>query len=320
RDVELAPSPARGVAVARCGHGDWIPEALMDPALRTGAVDAADRARAVDKRRADEADRIEASLLETVVDDDPEYQAWCDGTLAPAADALNAVGTSGAPRDRLRGRWMPILAVAAVLLMIAGLGRYALQLRAQLGVAQGAAAALTERTAAHDAQLARETTQRQDAQAHARRLRGQLAETETTVEAVRAQNDALDARLAAVERRLRDALQDAVVVNVTKLIFRAAQAQRGTPVTVDEGASQRMLFEIEVVDPAPHFAYRVRLESADGTVIAIDALEREGAWLRFSVPADQLGVGRYAVRIDGMSGDEAHELDERYILIVEPGP
>jgi hypothetical protein len=297
----------------------------LEPELRTVFFRATglERERAQARCHAVEHGRLEPSLLEQVVDGDPEYQSWVAGTLCPAVDALVNEPAEEKERPstvvklpRTRRRWAA-LAAAAVLALVSGLSWYVYRLERQLSATHGRVAELERRGAEQNTQIEEEVRRRKAAEDDSGRLGSLLR---TAQEGLSATGD----QLASVERELRQALDFGAAVNVRKLVFGGTArfsrgGSRGEAVVLEQGTRSSPLtyLEVEVVDPEPYQTYRLRLVPIKGgKPVAVDGLRRDGAWLRLGLSPDQLTSGEYEVRIDGMRSDSPVELDERYQLIV----
>ncbi|MEM9595699.1 MAG: hypothetical protein AAGD06_15610 [Acidobacteriota bacterium] len=330
RDVELPSGALGGAAVARCGHGDWVGPKVLEPELRVAVLPEPDLGGVTAKVRALEEGPPEPTLLETVAEGDPEFQDWTEGTLAPAVEALSAKEQrSPAPwATAARRYWKPALALAALLALAVGLGVFARGLDRQLAEARARIAELESQGPApapdpggweRFAELERA---RRVAEAEVTRLRTELDQRNSALASTRDDLTALMDRLAQAEdlvQSLRDSVGDGIAANVRRLVFgMTGGPTRGTPRVVKAGASPRILMELEVVDPEPYRTYRVRFVPKRGDVLTVDNLDRDGAWLRVSLPGDLLPVGEYRVAIEGMDGDRGTELAEDYRLVVEP--
>ena len=327
RDVDLSSDRAPGVAVARCGHSDWVNATVFEPELRTDMLETTVLQSVHDKRRDVDADRVEPTVLESVADADPEYQSWSEGTLTPAVAVLTEPVRveQPVPFRRLRHHWQPILAIAALLAITVSLGVLAVRLDGELDGTRSRLAELEGVLPAQQDRLAEEVQRREAADAEVSRLDRALETAGAELGAARQEVGSLTERLGSVERKLRRALEAGVVANVKKLVFGAAQridvpsVDRGRTVVTDADSSPRLFFELEIVDPEPYFTYRVRfVPTKAGETAVVEGLRREGAWLRFSLPADRLAIGEYDILIQGTGFGETAELAERYRLTVEP--
>lgn len=326
RDVEL--TRVGGVAVARCGYSDWVDVHTFEPELRTDVVDAGDLERAQAKRRSLDDDGIEATLLEEVVDGDPEYQRLCEGTLAPAIDALsqvdNVVWMSG-----LQQHWRPIVFLAAMLTLMLSFGYVTVDLKQELGAAQTRLAEVTTELAElederpeQQARVDEQVRLREASEAETERVSGLLSQAESALADVTSSLDTMTRRF----EQARQAIDLGATADVRKLVFGGEQrsildVRRGLPLTIRSGSSLALFMELEVVNPEPYLVYRARFVPKQGEdpIVTIERLDRNGSWLRFILETDKLPVGEYLILIDGVTfGGETVELDERYQLTVEP--
>ena len=132
RDVEC------GVVCVRCAQELWLDVAAVDPAQRTGRLDATTLERIRNKRQAIAQGGLRASLLAREVDSDSEYQSWMS-RLDTARTLLRSrsvqeIGSAvpiGRARLRPAGRWSLTLA-AVFASMVVGLSWWVQQLRLQV--------------------------------------------------------------------------------------------------------------------------------------------------------------------------------------------
>ncbi len=319
RDLELAPESLGGAGVVRCDLDEWLDASELDPELRTGALTELELGRVRRKRRAIEEGTLEASLLDEVVDGDPEYVRWRAGTLRPALDALTGRAgeqdeTDAAPRRR---RWA-VLAVAAVLLAtVLPLGWQAFQLSRQLDQEQAHVARLEGERRTLEERLASEQAAREGSTREVGRLEAALAD------AAEASKRALAEQQARIDARLRRALDDTAVVNVPSFVLgklARTRSGRGEPEVIDPGGARRFTLSLEVPDPEPYPRYRLRVvdrESGQEVWKTDDLVKVGGKWLRLDLPADLFAAGEYDLLIYGLGSDEPQLLAERYSVRVD---
>ncbi len=317
RDLELVPESLGGAGVVRCDLDAWIAAAELELELRTGVVTELELGRVRRKCRAIEEGTLEASLLEEVVDGDPEYDRWRRDTLRPALDALTGRSReekSTAPRWR---RWLPAVAAAAILALALPLGWQVYRLSRQLGHQQGRVAEMAAERQALEARLAAAEAQRQSSDREAGRLEEALADAaEGSKRALAEQKERFDARL-------RRALDDSVVVNVPSFVLgkmARTRSVRGQAEVIDPGDAGRFTLSLEVPDPEPYPRYRLRIvDRADGgEVWKTDRLVKVGGkWLRLDLPAELFAAGEYELLIYGLGTEGPALLDERYAVKVE---
>ncbi len=316
RDLELAAESLGGAAVVRCDLDAQIDATELEPELRTGALRELELGRVRRKRRAIEDGTLEPSLLEEVVDGDPEYGRWRDGTLQPAIDALAGRVREAKPTAPHRRRWLPAVAAAAVLAVALPLGWQVYQLSRQLGHEQERVAEIEAERQALEARLDATEAERQSAEREVGRLEASIDQaaagaTRVLVE----QKERFDARL-------RRVLDDSVVVNVPSFVFgrmARVRSSRGEAELIDPGDAGRLTLSLEVPDPEPYPRYRLRvLGRADGDEVwTTDQLVKVGGkWLRLDLPADLFEPGEYELEIYGLTSDGPVLLDERYAVKV----
>ena len=317
RDLELAPESLGGAGVVRCDLDAWIDAAELEPELRTGAVTELELGRVRRKRRAIEDGTLEPSLLEEVVDGDPEYSRWRDGTLRPALDALTSRMREAhrtAPRRRW---WLSAVAAAAFLALAVPLGWHAYQLSQQLGREQGRVAELEAERQTLEARLEAAEADRQSSEREVGRLETALNQAaENAKRTLAEQQERFDARL-------RSAFDDSVVVNVPSFVLGKMARTRsfqGEAEVIDTGSARRFTLSLEVPDPEPYPRYRLRIvDQADGgEVWQTDQLVKVGGkWLRLDLPADLFAAGEYELLIYGLGSNGPTLLDERYAVKIE---
>ncbi len=249
RDLELTPEALGGAGVVRCDLDAWIDVAELEPELCTGALSELELVRVRRKRRAIEGGTLEASLLEEVVDGDPEYGRWRDCTLQPAIDALT--GRAGEEGDTVphRRRWLPVAAAAIFLALALPLGWQAYQLSRELGHEQGRVAELEEERRAIEARLAAAEAERENSNREVGRLEEALSDAaEASKRALAEQQERFDARL-------RRAFDGSAVVNVPSFVLGKLARTRsggGGAEGLDPGAAGRFTLSLEVPDAEPY--------------------------------------------------------------------
>ena len=313
-DVDLPPRGLGGVAVARCGEPAWVAGTAFEPEMRT-AVLPRDLLRTVrEKRTAVEDGRLEPRLLEEVADGDPEYQGWLEDTVRPAVVALGKSDVLSWPRRvaAFTRRAAPVVALAAMLLMTLTLGTLVQRMTDELDSTRDRLVELEELGTEQSARLEEAVRQQAVQEEEVGRLQEVLGTTRESLEATGDQ-------LQRTRRQLSQALDLGAAVNLTKLVF-GGGGVRSLPQTVSASDTNRLYFEVEVIDPEPYLTYRLRLRPIEGKgePVTIDGLERYGAWLRLALTPGDLAIGEYEVLIDGMGFGEPTELTERYRLTVEP--
>ncbi len=326
RDLELAAESLGGAAVVRCDVEAWIDGSDLEPELRTGTLAAAEVERLRRKRRAIDKEELEPSLLEEVVDGDPEYRRWREGTLARAVAALNGEEpvapakpkkvADGAPAGGRR-RWR-VLAAAAVLAALAlPIGWQLYRLNRQLGDERAEISKLEEERRTLEDQLAASEAGREHSGSEVGRLEAALGEAREAAER------ALAEQQTRFDKRLRRAFDESVVVNVPSFVFgRQARTRTaaGQAEVIDPGGARRLTLSLEVVDPEPYPRYRLRvIEKAGGEEVwRTDELAKLGGrWLRLDLPADLFEAGEYQLLIYGLGSDEPQLLKERYAVKLE---
>ncbi len=301
--------------------GAWLDASELAPELRTAALTELELGRVRRKYRAIEEETLEASLLEEVVDGDPEYARWRAGTLRPALDALSGRareedGAPGASPPR-RHRWAFALTAAVLLVTALPLGWQAYQLSQQLGHEQGRVARLEQERRAIEDQLASARAAGESSDREVGRLEAALAE------AAEASKRALAEQQARIDARLRRALDKTAVVNVPSFVLgklARTRSGRGEPEVIDPGSARRFTLSLEVPDPEPYPRYRLRVvDRPSGEELwSTDQLVKVGGkWLRLDLPADLFAAGEYELQIYGLGSGEPRLLAERYSVRVE---
>lgn len=314
KDVELSRTAHLGTAVARCGLEAWTPAVAFAPELRTAVLEGAEFGRLWERREVVASGKLEPTLLEEVIDGDPEYQSWVGDTLRQAVEAL-LVSKKTAEGGKLlpfTGRLGPILALVAVLLVAVGLGRHAFEQSRMLEATQARLALLESSQGDHAARLEAEAKARMAAEAETRRLDEQLKLELSNLARLAEQ-------LTSTKQSLQKALDLGVIANIHKMVFSSgAGTTRGGLLIVEYRPATLLVLEIEVVDPEPYTSYVLRLTPKNGSrPIEIPHLKREGAWLRLAYPGSRLPPGEYDLRVDGLRNGKRVELSERYHLVVE---
>ncbi len=317
RDLELASGALGGTGVVRCDLDAWIDASELEPELRTGALSELDLGRVRRKRRAIEEETLEASLLEEVVDGDPEYDRWRTDTLRPALDILvGRLGREGADRGAGHRRrcWLPVAAAAALLALALPLGWQVDRLSRQLDQQHGRVAALEDERRALEGRLASAEAERQGAGREVGRLGQALADAaEASKRALAEQQERFDVRL-------RSAFDRSAVVNVPSFVLgklARTRSIRGQPEMIDPDGARRFTLSLEVPNPEPYPKYRLRVVSkAGGKEIwrTDDLVKVSGKWLRLDLPADLFAAGEYELLIYGLKSGEPTLLDERYAV------
>ncbi|MEM7588315.1 MAG: hypothetical protein AAF560_33315 [Acidobacteriota bacterium] len=329
RDLELPARSLGGAGVLRCDLGEWVEPDAFEPELRTGALSLPEMETVRRKQLAVEAWTPGGSLLEEVIDGDPEYRAWRDETLRPAMDALagrtvssggDTAGSGAAANDDPASapvipwhhRWWPFLVAAILLIAILPTGWTFFRLDHQLGTERGRVAELT-----HERQILAEQLRASEAgeQSADNQAAGLILKLE---EAEKAAAKALEEQEARLMKRLKGALEDRIVVNVPRF-FLGQQARRvaqlGRYHVIDPGQVSRYTLSLEVVNPAYYPRYRLTILAKTGEEVwRTDQLIIDGSWLRLDLPAGFLEPGEYRLRIEGIGSGPDALLEERYTV------
>ncbi len=312
RDLELSPVSLGGAGVVRCDLDAELDASVLEPELRTATLTETELDRVRRKCRAIAGETLEPSLLEEVVDGDPEYHRWRAGTLRPALDALTGRIRDTAPRRR---RWLPAvaLAAAAVLLALAlPLGWQSYQ-RLDQRIAE-----LEKERQGLETRLATAEAERQRSSAEAGRLEAALA---GAVDAAAAARRALAEQQRHFDARLRRAFDVSVAVNVPAFVLRPSgtRSVAREPVPIDPGDAARFTLSLMVPDPDPYPRYRLRVVEQAGAEVwrTDDLVKLGGKWLRLDLPAELFEAGEYQLLIYGLGPDGPRLLDERYTVKLE---
>lgn len=326
-DVELTSLHTGSAAVARCGEDAWV-HLKLDPSLRTRVLNDDEMQRVHTKCQTIESSTVRPSLLEEVADGDQDYRRWIEGTVQLAAQALREPSLPKRPKASSqifkRAQWPVLVAAAAMLVMLLGIGRMKLDLESQLQDAKTEIAALevqdqqkTEQLTSQQEHIEQQVRIQQNLEQVSQESRGLLIQAQDAL-------DGLRMRLSQTESELRQLRRLGTVINVRKVLFSSKQrfdrgSTRGEDVLIRSGSGEPLWFEVEVVDPEPYSTYRLRfVPTKAGKPLLIEGLNRDGATLRLSLPADTLEVGEYELRIEGTGLGEPKELAERYSLTVTP--
>ncbi len=318
RDLELSPEILGGAGVVRCDLDVRLDASVLEPELRTAALTGLELGRVRRKRRAIASDTLEPSLLEEVVDGDPEYHRWRTGTLRPALDALTGRIAEtvehgpATPRRRCRH----LIAVAAFLALALPLGWQAYLLSRQLDQEQGRVAELEQERQALEEQLAAAEADRQSSAGEAGRLEAALSD------AVSASERALAEQRERFVARLRRAFEVSAAVNVPAFVLRPSGTRSVTrePMSIDPGDAARFTLSLLVADPEPYPRYRLRMvEQAGGAEVwrTDDLVKLDGRWLRLDLPAELIEAGEYQLLIYGLGPAGPRPLEERYTVKLE---
>ncbi len=332
RDLELPPAALGGPMVTRCDLDAWLDADRFEPDLRTGVLETALLEQVHHKREAIAAG-LQPKLLESVVDGDPEYHRWRDGTLRRALKALAAdpvpVSSKPVADDHRPHRWRRLL-VAASLIGAVGLGIWhSRSLDHKLDAERMRVAELEEQWAEANGRIRQEEALRRSKENEVDRLQAELGETRATVGAVESLTRELRDQVTGLRRRLASALETATVTNIRRLLidhrFRTTR-RAGEPAgsrnlaSVSLGPNPLVVLEVEVVDPEPYASYRVCMApDAGGDPACFNGLViQDGKWLRLSVPRDRLEADDYLVTITGFGLGDPTDLGERYDVRIQP--
>ncbi len=334
RDLELPPTALGGPMVTRCDLDAWLDADRFEPELRTGMLEPSLLEQVHHKRDAITADRLQSTLLESVVDGDPQYHRWRDGTLRRALKALAtdpvSVSSKPAANDNLPHLWKLAL-VAASLISAVALGIWHIRsLDHELEAERIRVAELQEQGTETTSRLQEEEELRRSKENEVDRLKTELDEILATVDsAVESRTRELRDQVAGLNRRLASAFESATVTNIKRLIIdhRVRTTRRiGDPAASRNltsfylGGNPFVVLEVEVVDPEPYASYRVCMApDAGGVPQCFDGLViQDGKWLRLSVPRERLEADDYLVTVTGFGLGDSTELGERYDVRIQP--
>ncbi len=101
-DIEIPETSSGGPLTLRCRFAAWLGAEHFESRARIGGLDADGLARARRRWSEIESGGWAGSILAREVDEDPDYQDWIDQVVAPARQALVAIGQS--PGEAATGR------------------------------------------------------------------------------------------------------------------------------------------------------------------------------------------------------------------------
>ncbi len=324
RDLELAPESLGGFGVVRCDFDAWLDVSELEPELRTGALGELEVARVRHKRRAIEDETLEPSLLEEVVDGDPQYSRWLDETLRPALDALTGrqretadTTVASPPVIAPPRRWPMAIAAAIFLALTLPLAWQVHRLGGLVERQEGRVATLQDERRSLEEQLAEAESERETSGREVGRLERALSD------AADASKRALDEQQERFEARLRRILDERAVINAPSYVLgklARTRSFRGEAEVIAPGDARRFTLSLEVPDPEPYPRYRLRIvdRSNGDEVWKTDELTKLGGkWLRLDLPTEFLEAGEYDLEIYGLTPEGPKRLKERYAVRFE---
>ena len=343
RDLALPPTALGGPMVTRCDLDAWLDAGCFESEPRTGVLEPSLLEQVRRKSEAVETDGMAPpKLREAVVDGDPEYHRWRDGTLRRALRALTAdpVKVPGPVtvrpvNDNRPGPWKLALIAASLIAAVAlPATLYVRHLHVlnvdELEAERARVAELRDRQAQTQARLREEEDLRRTSENEVGRLRTELDETRTTVEdAIESGTRELRDQVADLSRRLSSAFESGTVTNIRRLVIdhRVRTSRRaGDPfptralTSFHLGDNSSVIMEVEVIDPEPYSSYRVCMAAEYGDdPLCFDGLViQDGKWLRLSMPRDRLEADDYLVTVTGFGLGNPKVLEERYDVRIQP--
>ncbi len=332
RDLELPTTALGGPMVTRCDLDAWLDADRFEPDLRTGMLEPSLLEQIRHKRQAIRADQLEPKLLESVVDSDPQYHRWRDGTLHRALTALKADSdpVTSKPTSPTPHPWrLTLIAASLIGALAVGFWHYR-SLGDKLDAERLRVAELQEESAETSDRLRQEQALRRSTETEVGRLQSELDETLATLEGtVESRTRELRDQVTGLRQRLGSALKTATVTNIRRLTidhrFRTSRrpgeaAGTRNLASLSLGTNPLVVLEVAVVDPEPYSSYEVCMApDAGGDPVCFDGLViQDGKWLRLSTPRDRLEADDYLVTIKGFGLGDPKELGERYDVRIQP--